>query len=99
MVQFLVQVSLPTWGGLLAAAIATWLRTVAALAIGVAWTVPVGVTIGLSPRWSRRLQSIVQVIASIPETAIFPILLLALVDLPGGLSLAAILLMLLGIQW
>jgi NitT/TauT family transport system permease protein len=99
MVQLLIQVSLPTWGGLFAAAITTWLRTVAALAIGVAWTVPVGVAIGLSPRWSRRLQPVVQVIASIPATAIFPILLLALVDLPGGLSLAAILLMLLGTQW
>ncbi len=41
----------------------------------------------------------VQVIASIPATAIFPVLLLALVDLPGGLSFAAILLMLLGTQW
>jgi len=57
------------------------------------------VAIGLSPRWSRRLQSVVQVIASIPATAVFPVLLLALVGLPGGLSLAAILLMLLGTQW
>ncbi|MFL5660030.1 MAG: ABC transporter permease subunit, partial [Ktedonobacteraceae bacterium] len=70
-----------------------------ALAIGVAWTVPVGVAIGLSPRWSRRLQPVVQVIASIPATALFPVLLLALVGLPGGLSFAAILLMLLGTQW
>ncbi|HJT57258.1 MAG TPA: ABC transporter permease subunit [Ktedonobacteraceae bacterium] len=99
MVSLLVQVSLATWGGLLIAGLATWLRTIAALVIGVAWTVPVGVAIGLSPRWSRRLQPLVQVIASIPATAIFPILLLALVTLPGGLSLAAILLMLLGTQW
>ncbi len=51
------------------------------------------------PRWSRRLQPVVQVVASIPATAIFPILLLALVGLPGGLSWAAIVLMLLGTQW
>jgi NitT/TauT family transport system permease protein len=99
MISLLVQVNLATWGGLLVAGIATWLRTVAALAIGIAWTVPVGVAIGLSPRWSRRLQPVVQVIASIPATAVFPILLLALISLPGGLSLAAILLMLLGTQW
>ena len=98
-VQLLRQVNLSTWGQLLLATFATWLRTVAALLIGVIWTVPVGVAIGLSPRWSRRLQPVVQVIASIPATAIFPILLLALVDLPGGLSFAAILLMLLGTQW
>ncbi len=99
MVRLLIQVSLPTWGQLLLAALATWLRTLVALAIGVAWTVPLGVAIGLSPRWSRRLQPVVQVIASVPATALFPVLLLALVDLPGGLSFASILLMLLGTQW
>lgn len=99
LVRLLMQVNLSTWGELLVAALATWLRTVVALAIGAVWTVPVGVAIGLSPRWSRRLQPVIQVIASIPATALFPVLLLALVDLPGGLSLAAILLMLLGTQW
>src|SRR5260221_7603138 len=99
MVRLLIQVNPSSWGALVVAALATWLRTVVALAIGVAWTVPVGVAIGLSPRWSRRLQPVVQVIASIPATALFPVLLLALVGLPGGLSLAAILLMLLGTQW
>ena len=99
MILLLLQVDLVTWGGLVLAAFATWLRTMAALLIGVAWTVPVGVAIGLSPRWSRRLQPVVQVVASVPATALFPVLLLALVGLPGGLSLAAILLMLLGTQW
>ena len=98
MFRLLVQVPLPTWGTLLLATLATWLRTLTALLIGVAWTVPAGVAIGLSPKWSRRLQPVVQVVASIPATALFPILLLALVGLPGGLSLAAILLMLLGTQ-
>jgi NitT/TauT family transport system permease protein len=99
LVRLLVQVDASTWGGLFVAASATWLRTVAALAIGVAWTVPAGVAIGLSPRWSRRLQPVVQVVASIPATAIFPVILVALVATPGGLSLAAVLLMLLGTQW
>jgi len=98
-IRLLIQVPPGTWGNLLLAAFVTWLRTLVALLIGAAWTVPVGVAIGLSPRLSRRLQPVVQVIASIPATAIFPILLLALVGLPGGLSWAAILLMLLGTQW
>lgn len=97
--QLLVQVQLAMWGSLLLAALATWLRTLTALLIGVAWTVPAGVAIGLSPRWSRRLQPVVQVVASIPATALFPVLLLALIGLPNGLSFAAILLMLLGTQW
>ena len=99
MLRLLIQVPLATWGTLIIATLLTWLRTLVALAVGVAWTVPLGVAIGLSPRWSRRLQPVVQVVASIPATAVFPILLLALVGLPGGLSFAAILLMLLGTQW
>lgn len=99
MLVLLAQVNIAVWGELVLAALATWLRTMVALAIGVAWTVPVGVAIGLSPRWSRRLQPVVQIIASIPATALFPVLLLALIGLPGGLSLAAIVLMLLGTQW
>lgn len=99
MVALLVQVPIGTWGHLLLAAGATWLRTMAALAIGIAWTVPLGVIIGMSPRWSRRLQPVVQVVASIPATAFFPVLLPILVLLPSGLSLAAIILMLLGTQW
>lgn len=99
MILLLGQVNVLTWGRLLLAAGATWLRTLAALCIGIIWTVPVGVAIGTSPRWSKRLQPVVQVIASIPATAFFPVLLPLLVVLPGGLSLAAIVLMLLGTQW
>lgn len=99
MVLLLIHVDLASWGGLLLATGATWLRTLAALIIGAIWTIPVGVAIGLSPRWSKRLQPIVQIVASIPATAFFPVLLPLLVALPGGLSLAAIALMLLGTQW
>ena len=70
-----------------------------ALVIGVAWTVPVGVAIGLNPRLAQRAQPLVQMVASIPATALFPALLLVLLDLPGGLNMAAIGLMLLGTQW
>ncbi len=99
MVLLLIHVDLASWGSLLLATGATWLRTLAALIIGAIWTIPVGVAIGLSPRWSKRLQPIVQIVASIPATAFFPVLLPLLVALPGGLSLAAIVLMLLGTQW
>jgi NitT/TauT family transport system permease protein len=99
MVVLLSQVAIADWGTLILAALFTWLRTLTALVIGVAWTVPVGVAIGTSPRWSRLLQPVVQVVASIPATAFFPILLPLLISLPGGLSGAAVVLMLLGTQW
>ncbi len=87
------------WVTILVATLATFGRTVAALVIATAWTVPFGVAVGTSPKWSRRLQPLVQVIASIPATALFSVLLLLLLALPGGLNIAAIALMVLGTQW
>jgi NitT/TauT family transport system permease protein len=98
-VQLLAALHPDDWFAIAPAALATFLRTTTALLIGTLWTVPVGVIIGLNPRWARRAQPIVQVAASIPATALFPILLLVLIDLPGGLNIAAVLLMLLGTQW
>ncbi|HEX4213503.1 MAG TPA: ABC transporter permease subunit [Candidatus Dormibacteraeota bacterium] len=74
-------------------------RVIVALIVGVLWTVPVGVAIGLNPRLARITQPIVQVVASVPATAVFPILVGLLLQLRGGLELAAVLLMLLGTQW
>jgi NitT/TauT family transport system permease protein len=97
--RLLGQVTLHEWGVIVVSALATLLRTTCALAIGIAWTVPVGVAIGLNPRLSQRAQPFIQMVASIPATALFPALLLVLLRLPGGLNLAAIALMLLGTQW
>ncbi len=77
----------------------TFLRVNGALLIGAIWTVPVGVAIGFSPRLVRIAQPLVQLAASIPATALFPIILLFLIRLPAGFEIAAMLLMLLGTQW
>jgi NitT/TauT family transport system permease protein len=98
-VGLLASVGSDGWAALGVGALATFGRTAAALAIGAAWTVPVGVLIGMNPRWAHRIQPLVQVVASIPATALFPALLLILLGLPGGLELAAVALMLLGTQW
>jgi NitT/TauT family transport system permease protein len=45
------------------------------------------------------LQPVVQITASVPATALFPVLLLGLLSLPGGTNIAAVVLMLLGTQW
>jgi len=80
-------------------AAATFGRVNAALLISAAWTVPVGVAIGLNPRLSRIVQPTAQVLASIPATAFFPIILIGLVKIGGGLGIGSIALMLLGTQW
>jgi NitT/TauT family transport system permease protein len=98
-VQLLSGMTSDDWGTLAPAAGATLVRTFAALLIGVLWTVPLGVRIGLNPRLARRAQPLVQMAASIPATALFPVLLLVFLGLPGGLNVAAVALMLLGTQW
>jgi NitT/TauT family transport system permease protein len=80
-------------------AAATFLRVVAALLISAAWTIPVGVAIGLNRRLARIVQPLAQIMASVPATAFFPILLIGLVSIGGGLGVGAIALMLLGTQW
>ncbi len=87
------------WPQIALGAGATFLRVVIALLIALAWTIPVGVLIGTNARAAALLQPVVQITASVPATALFPVLLLGLVGLPGGANLAAILLMLLGTQW
>jgi len=84
---------------LLEGAVATFLRVNAALLISAAWTIPVGVAIGFNPRLARFVQPVAQILASIPATAFFPILLIGLVKIGGGLGIGSIALMLLGTQW
>jgi NitT/TauT family transport system permease protein len=77
----------------------TFLRVNLALILGSLWTIPVGVAIGFSPRFARLMQPLVQLAASIPATALFPVLLLVLIRMRGGIEIAAMALMLLGTQW
>jgi NitT/TauT family transport system permease protein len=78
---------------------ATLLRVLCALLLGAAWAIPAGVAIGSSPRLARIAQPVVQVAASVPATALFPVLLLFLIGRGGGLGFAPIVLMMLGTQW
>jgi NitT/TauT family transport system permease protein len=74
-------------------------RVTAALAIASLWAIPAGVAIGFHRRLARVAQPLAQIAASVPATALFPVVLLALVRLGGGLNTGAIILMLLGTQW
>jgi len=78
---------------------ATFLRVEFTLLIAALWTVPVGVMIGSSAKLSAALQPLVQVAASVPATALFPIIILFLTRIGGGLAVGSIILMLLGTQW
>jgi NitT/TauT family transport system permease protein len=78
---------------------ATFLRVNASLLLASLWTIPVGVAIGFNPRIAHITQPLAQIAASFPATALFPVILLALMRLGLGLGVGSIALMLLGTQW
>ena len=97
--SMLLELSRPDLADIFRGAGATFLRVEASLVLAVLWTVPVGVYIGLRPKLSAVAQPIAQIAASVPATALFPILLMFLIQAGGGLGVGSILLMLLGTQW
>ncbi|MFY9909347.1 MAG: ABC transporter permease subunit [Candidatus Sulfotelmatobacter sp.] len=78
---------------------ATFLRVNLALLIGALWTIPAGVAIGSNPRLARIAQPLAQIAASVPATALLPVILMVLIQIGGGLGLASIVVLLLGTQW
>jgi NitT/TauT family transport system permease protein len=77
----------------------TFLRVNLTLLLGALWTIPAGVAIGFNPRLARIAQPLAQIAASVPATALFPVVLLLLIRVGGGLGLGSIVLLLLGTQW
>ena len=97
--RLLISVSQPELGGIFWGAGATFLRVEFTILLATLWTLPVGVFVGLRPRLSAIAQPIAQIAASVPATALFPIILLALIRIGGGLGVGSIVLLLLGTQW
>jgi NitT/TauT family transport system permease protein len=87
------------WARIGEGALATLLRVTLSLVIAAAWTIPVGVAIGTNRKLAAVLQPIVQIVASVPATALFPVMLMVLINMADGLNIAAIILMLMGTQW
>jgi len=99
MVLMLIALSRPELLEILVGAGATFLRVELTLVLAGLWTIPVGVYIGLRPRLASIAQPIAQIAASVPATALFPIVLLFLIRVGGGLGIGSIVLLLLGTQW
>jgi NitT/TauT family transport system permease protein len=79
--------------------VATFVRVNLTLFLGALWTIPAGVAIGFNPRLARIAQPLAQIAASVPATALFPVVLLLLIRVGGGLGIGSIVLLLLGTQW
>src|SRR5271163_3981623 len=99
MIFLLAHITGPELRSIFLGAGATLLRVAFTLFLAGLWTIPAGVMIGLKPKLSAIAQPIVQVAASVPATALFPIILLLLIRVGGGLGVGSIVLLLLGTQW
>jgi NitT/TauT family transport system permease protein len=77
----------------------TLLRVVVATLIGSLWAIPLGVYIGTHATWTRRLQPVVQVVASFPAPMVFPMVTFVLLRLGVSLQFGAMVLMLFASQW
>jgi NitT/TauT family transport system permease protein len=87
------------WRTVVLALGASFLRTTTAVLLGAAWTLPVGILIGRSRRWSERLQPVIQVLASFPAPMLFPLVTILVLSLHVNFNIGCTALMLMGTQW
>ncbi len=77
----------------------TLVRVLVLIAIAALIWVPVGVWIGMNPRWAGRLQAVAQFLAAFPANLMFPVAVLFIVRWHLNANIWLSPLMVLGTQW
>ena len=77
----------------------TFCRVYFCVLISVFVMLPLGLAIGLSNKWTQRLQPLIQVGASFPASLLFPLAIFVFQWLHIPLGIGSLVLMLLGTQW
>jgi NitT/TauT family transport system permease protein len=77
----------------------TLLRVLVLIALATLIWVPIGVWIGLRPRWARRVQPLAQFLAAFPANLMFPAFVMAIVTFGLDPDIWLSPLMVLGTQW
>lgn len=77
----------------------TALRIIVLIALASLIWVPVGVWIGLRPRWAGRLQAVAQFLAAFPTNLVFPVVVMLIVHFKLNVEIWTSPLMVLGTQW
>lgn len=78
---------------------ASLLRLLAAYLISIAWIIPLALKLAGKPKSFGMSIFTMEVLASLPATALFPLIVLGTMHLPGGLQLTSIILTMTGMQW
>ncbi len=81
------------------AALSSLARVLGALFISLALALPLGIYAGMRKRLSRRIQPVIQILASIPATAFFPIIIMFSHRLHLPHEFNALVLLVLSSQW
>jgi NitT/TauT family transport system permease protein len=91
-----------TWADLWAAfllSLATLVRVVVLIALASLIWVPVGVWIGLRPKWAERIQPLAQFLAAFPANLLFPVAVVLIVHFKLNVDIWVSPLIILGTQW
>lgn len=75
------------------------LRLLAAYLLSIAWVLPLSLALTGKPRSFNKLVVVMEILASLPATALFPLIISGTINLPGGLELTSIILTMTGMQW
>ena len=93
------EVGWPEVGHVFVLGLYTGLRVLLLIALAALLWVPVGVWIGLNPRWAGRLQALAQVMAAFPANLLFPVAVVVIVRWQLNPDLWLSPLMVFGTQW
>ena len=91
-----------TWSEVLEAfllGLLTLVRVVVLMILATIVWVPIGVWLGLRPKWGRRAQPVAQFLAAFPANLFFPIFVVLIVRWHGNPNIWLTPLMILGTQW
>ena len=78
---------------------ATGTRVIVLIIISSLIWIPVGVWIGLRPRWAQKIQPIIQFFAAFPANLFYPLFVIAIVQYHLSVEIWVTPLMILGTQW
>ena len=77
----------------------TLVRVVVLMTLATLVWVPIGVWLGLRPKWGRRIQPVAQFMAAFPANLFFPVFVVSIVAFKGNPDIWLTPLMILGTQW
>ena len=91
--RVLLDVPQGTWPRLFLAGGASMLRVLGSTLLATLWTLPLGIWVGLNRDWAKRLQPILQIVASYPFSLLFAAVTVLLYRVHVGLGITSVLLM------